>query len=169
MKNKKLAYFLLPVVTLVWGIVVFKIIKAVETPAYTNLHAEQMKEKSISTVSPLDTFQLILQYRDPFLSGRRSSKASINAVRSISTVQRPAFLPVSSPQPVADPIQWPQISYQGYIENRKTNTKVAMLNIGGHDQLLDEGKSAFGVKVVKVFPDSIKLHFEKEVMFFKRE
>lgn len=167
MKNKKLVYILLPVAVLVWGIILYRIIKAVDVSAEQDPYKPHLKEVPGKPVAKQDTFQLILGYRDPFLPRRKAAKVEVKRSALTASAQKQRSQPHAT-QSVVIPVQWPAVSYQGFVENKRTKTKIAMLKIGEHDQLLDEGDVALGIKVLSVYADSIQLSFGKEVKFIKK-
>jgi len=118
-------------------------------------HGFYLVESSTGTEVQLlepDTFSIIAEYRDPFLGKIRSAKPK--------TLQ-----PKKKPKPVQkepEPqLRWPSITYGGMIRNQKTGKLVAMVKIDGKDNLLAVGNVVSEVRLVKVYPDSIKVALGK--------
>ncbi len=69
MKNKKLTYFLVFIVLVVWGMIVYRIFESVGGNDDDNLQAtsgKMVKEPYNDFSIPKDTTHLLLNYRDPF-------------------------------------------------------------------------------------------------------
>lgn len=164
MKNKKLLYILLPLTILIWGIIVYKIINSLNGSTHslekkvTNRLFEEKKQEQIP-----DSFQLLPAYRDPFLSGLKLAKpfSENNKIKLLEMPPpaTPAPLP-SNPVIQAVPV-WPPVEYVGIIENKIKKNRVVILQVAGEDQLLQEGQIVAGVKLVRAYPDSIILEFNK--------
>ena len=101
--------------------------------------------------SVLDTFSISANYRDPFL-GRM---ISVNA-NSIQKNETPKV------EKVIQQIKWPTIIYNGMIKNQKSKKELALVQIGGKDNIMKAGETAEGIKIQKIYKDSIEVVFEKE-------
>ena len=154
MKNKKLAYILLPVVLLIWGAVIWQLVDkpAVDMPMgnTTTFESEEVPELN-------DTIKLVLNYEDPFLKKRpkhriRNSQSNNgsrnNARKKVSRIQKKPVL--------AARIQWPTISYSG-----KINTGV-LVSINKRAHVIKQGEEISGVSFIKIFDDSLHVTYQKE-------
>lgn len=148
MKNKKVTYFLLLAVLLVWGLIFYRAYESVsgDTNDLPN------RQRTVPAPDPytqiLDTFTLLANYRDPFLglmpeakTGNRKQEPRIAAEKST-------------------PTDWSFISYKGTIHNRKQRKRIAIFSIHGKEVLIPEGGSSEGITFLKNYPDSVKIAFE---------
>jgi len=173
MKNKKLLYLLLPLTAMVWGLVIYKVMQSLEIPE-EKMADNSAKISSVENNSPKpDTFNLLLNYRDPFLANRppakRNAEASFiinKATPSLTSFIKPTEnASTNSTANSSTTILWPSIEYQGLIENSQNRRKVAMIHINNDIYLLPEGHSASGIKLTKILPDSIQVEFNKQKKF----
>ena len=160
MKNKKLSYFLIAVVAVLWGLIIYRVVGALTAEDETNsmpAAAPTVKEIYNDFDLPKDTAKLLLNYRDPF--GLIKEKDTI-AVKS----DRPMMRKISSV--VAKPaMNWSFITYSGYIRNPSTNKLIALVNINGQSATLSEGEIKNQVKLIKNLRDSIKVSYQGKTKF----
>lgn len=111
----------------------------------------------------VDTFSLNLNYTDPFLgkspysggdhdiSSKPKSRTSTSSPKGI----------VKQVQPfVKDVIDWSFLKFNGTIKNPNTNKMISMVHINNHQYMLGEGSTIEGVKVLKVYKDSLKVTYK---------
>ena len=147
LKNKKTLYVLVPLVLIIWGVIGNRIYQSMkdDNPGY---YMEQASSKPVIEVLEPDTFSIIAEYRDPFLGRIRSSKP-----KTVQSKKKPTPIK-KKPEPI---LRWPSITYGGMIRNQKTGKLVAMIKINGKDNLLSVGNVVSEVRLVQVYPDSIKV------------
>lgn len=159
MKNKKFTYFLGVVVAAIWGLIIYKVFKAIsgdDTPVVFN---EPVRPKGPLTdyAIPKDTTHLLLNYRDPF-SAKKAEPVEIPASeligkKPIKTVpQRPS-------------VNWGTIKYSGFIHNPGSKKLIAILNVNGKEVMLSEGEAAEQVKLIRNMKDSVKVSYQGEIKF----
>ncbi len=152
MKNKKLAYILLPVVLLVWGIVGYKLyVKFFGEEDFIVANTEIVSEDKANAIT--DHFEIENNYRDPFLG---------NAVREAVVSTQPVTAPLQRQTVVIPPVMkpvvyWPAIKVGGLVNDKKF-----MGIISGKSVLLDKGEQALGVTFVKSNKDSVWFKFSNE-------
>jgi hypothetical protein len=161
MKNKKLLYVLIPAVLVIWGIIAFRIYRAVYRSDQAQMgfmHQSSNSEKA--TIQ--DTINLIANYPDPFLKEVYSSsiEGSVNSsilIRDFSTeVQN---------QPT---IIWPEVRYGGRIKNSSHNKDVFLIQIGTTNYLLKPGEIVENVKLLNADKDSIIMEYQNQQKTIKR-
>src|SRR5688572_4426537 len=156
-KSKKTTYLLLIVVADIWGSVFYKL--------FSGLAGEDVVLQNTIPFSALppgsgpDTFQLLANYRDPFL-GKSSPAIKTGPVKPIKKPE----VKTQSPSPVP----WPSIVYSGMVKNDKSNKLLALLQVNGSSQALKQGDKIENVEVVQIFRDSILLKQGKEKKIFKK-
>ncbi len=152
MKNKKLAYILLPVVLLVWGIVGYKLyVKFFAEEDAIVANTEIVSEDKANAIT--DHFEIENNYRDPFLG---------NAVREAVVSTQPVTAPLQRQTVVIPPVMkpvvyWPAIKVGGLVNDKKF-----MGIISGKSVLLDKGEQALGVTFIKSSKDSVWFKFSNE-------
>jgi hypothetical protein len=169
MRNKKLLYLLLPITAIVWGLVIYKIMQSLDTTGEENYDIAEIKPIETINVVP-DTFNLLLNYRDPFLAYRPTVRRNVSATftmnkadLSISNFIKPPEKAASVSTTATNP--WPVIEYHGLIENSQNKSKVAMIHIDNAVHLMLEGHTTSGIKLTKILPDSIQVEFNKQKKF----
>jgi len=159
MKSKKAVYILLPIVLILWVIIFYRIFTSRNSEPGIVLTNNNLSENYVPQQIETDTFNIVASYRDPFLGKTVTKNPSITK----SQIKRK---PVKN-KPVKS-IRWPSITYGGMIKNQKSNKLVAIVKINGQDNLIMEGKEFSGVKIQKVFPDSIRIIYQGEVRTFSK-
>lgn len=162
MKNKKLIYFLIPLVLLIWGLIIFRIIKQIhhsQKPAIDNTSYS----KNNNPGPDPDSSALILKYHDPFLhgitfkiydSGKSDNLFSNNS--NLTTVTKA-------------PVNFPNTRYSGFVINSKNKQKLGLLKIDNKDFLVQEGDVVSGEKIIRLHADSVIISFKKAKKTFLRD
>jgi hypothetical protein len=162
MKNKKLLYVLLPAVIGIWALIFYRVFAAVkpgnDTDSVTVTNIGKDNEALIS-----DTFQLIADYRDPFLGTLIDDKPVRSNGPVVITEAKPV---IPKPYPVQAP--WPSVSYSGMIRNQHSSVQLAMLQVNGQSYTVRSGEIIEGIQILKVFRDSIEVSMGKERKTFKK-
>jgi hypothetical protein len=160
MKNKKLAYILLPAVILIWGAIFYRIFNAANGDE-KSIAAEGPHKGAASERSYTDTFSIIANYRDPFL-GKLLSVTSDHPKPAIKQQKAPD----PKPQPVA--LAWPALAYSGMIKNQRSSMQLAILHVNGQSHNVKTGETIDGVQVVRIFKDSVEVAFQKEKRIIRK-
>lgn len=177
MKNKRLAYLLLPLTLLIWGLIAQRIWSATadHDPAVSPGIAVSKTIQAVAGHRPA----LLLRYGDPFqpLAGSRSvPKAAFagSSAAPVTTSMLPSAAPSAlnlplkpAPAPAA-PLSWPQIKYLGLITNASGGNQVVLLAIDNQEIMIKTGETSHEIKLVKTFRDSIQLSFRKQRKSFYR-
>jgi hypothetical protein len=170
MKNKKLIYILLPTVILIWGLIIYRLSNGVESNDLQHSFNKKKSDKRNENVYEKDTVKLIANYRDPFLYKGTSVKQTTrfeNASSMKAYSQPTSFVPPAAVEKAV--ILWPQVEYMGVIENKKANTKIAILHIAGKEYLIKEKDSREGITLTRIEKDSVKVMFSKEIKFIRKK
>lgn len=152
MKSKATRIFLAVAALLVWGLIIYRMIVGInenntETPEFAIL-----TDTTVKANIP-DTFSLLLNYSDPFLSGKIESKQEIICPKPTKATMVSA--PVKSQ---AISIPFPSIKYCGLITNKQTNKLVAIINISGSQYLAKQGDRIENIVVERMYNDSILIN-----------
>ncbi|RTY77501.1 hypothetical protein EKL97_15265 [Flavobacterium sp. LS1P28] len=129
MKNKKSIFFLLPIVLLIWGGVLYQFSSFSNTDDSTlnavpnfNIKPFKLKERKI--------FSVTVNYRDPFL-GKMYAPQQASLTKSTSKIEK-------APKE-EEPIVWPTILYKGIVSDTKGKNRIFMLVITGHSFFMKKG------------------------------
>jgi hypothetical protein len=161
MKNKKLIYILIPLVVVIWGLIVFRIIKQIHHSQKPEI-GNAIYSKGKLSITDNDSSKLILKYRDPFLNGMtRKNYAS----RSESIFGNNSNL-TTVPKPT---INFPATKYSGLVTNSKNKHKLGLLKIDNKDFLVQEGDLVSGEKIIKLHADSVIISFKKAKKTFLKD
>lgn len=158
MKNKKLLYILFPLVILIWGAIFYKIF-------YYESPGEEWKEEAVSplknivTLSVPDTFNIIADYRDPFLG---------TIVHMEKAPDRPMQPKVVQPPKIKVAVIWPNIVYGGMIKNQQSSQELALVKINGKENIIKAGDKVGDIELIKIYKDSIEVRMGKAVKVVRK-
>ncbi len=110
--------------------------------------------KKTRPVSIASGYALMLNYSDPFLT----EEEPLDNVEE-QTEELPSVVEKL-------PVVWPGVDFQGLIQNRKTKSRVALLLLNDKQYLVKPGQVLDGVRVERVFADSIVLRYQEELKTF---
>jgi len=149
LKNKKNIKILVPVVVLIWGLVIYKIVDAFSSEDMTMLKNTPSTFKA-PEVHEKETFALLPIQSDPFLGTMyHKPKAKKTTHRNIR-----------------QEIVWPSINYEGFISGTTKKTTVFMLNINGQQHLVKKGDILQNIKVIKGNQENLKLKYKGQTKEF---
>ena len=158
MKNIKFKRFLLPVTIVIWVFIMYRVFSVI-TDENSPLLVKNNKEITPKqTELQQESFNLLLNYPDPFLTNKSSSKRKNG--------QKNKSIKYKLPQK-KKAIKWPKISYLGALQNNTSGIYSANLVIDGKSVILSKGNERNGVKLVNVCYDSVLLTFEKHTKSIK--
>ncbi len=153
-QKKKIIYILLPIVILVWGFVFYQLYGYFfSKPDYT-----KTEEKTIINIDEIkkDTFSIVADYRDPFLSNnmvQTGINLVVNKTNGSSKTKKNTSLTV---------LKWPLIQFKGMIKNNNSEKRVAIVIVDGKEQIVKEGTTLNELKVIKIEKETITVSFQKE-------
>lgn len=150
MKNKKLTYVLLPMVLLIWGAILYRIVNVVGDNEGV-ISPSSVQHQPMQPIVQ-DTFALLLSYRDPFLGKMPATKTPGN------TGPKPIVPVVVTPE---KPIVWPAISYGGRIKSEEGNRQLVFVQINGQANIMKIGDMINEITLNSVSKDSIEVQFGK--------
>lgn len=167
MKNKAAVYFLVLVVIVVWGLIIYRVVDAARSDeddpgfmAHTVIAKEPLNDYELVK----DTATLKLNYRDPFalLPSRENVPVSVSkpAGQLVAPVRH--ILPELSAKPA---VNWSFIRYSGFIRNPHTKKLIALVSIGSKSLMLSEGETAEQVKLLKNMKDSIRIAYQNQTHY----
>lgn len=152
-QKKKTIYILMPIVILVWGFVFYQLYGYFfSTPSYVNT-----EEKTIINIDEIkkDTFSIVANYRDPFLSQKKIQTVN-------HTVASKTNRPTTKKNTPPTVLKWPSIQYKGMIKNNNSEKRVAIVDIDSKERIVKEGTTLNELKVVKIEKETITVSFQDE-------
>lgn len=157
MKGKKSLFLLLPLVAVIWGAIIYRLVDFTKTkPIINNKNVAVLAADSI--LYPKQK-KLLLNYSDPFLKNIAKNSEAENSNGAISLFK-------TNPEPEKKVVVWPAISYGGIIENK--STQFAIIKIDEKKVVTSQGQSVSGMVIKYIYKDSIIIEKEKELKtFFK--
>ncbi len=150
MKNKKNIYFLIPAALIVWGLIGYRIYKAVNPPPIEVLAInadDSFKPKKVESVKSYD---INADYRDPFLGTLASNNKLKRKVTTTSVKPK-------------EQIVFPNIVYKGIV-SPKTNKKTAvyLIQVNGQQKLLKLRNTSQEVTLISGNSKEVVLEYQKE-------
>jgi|GEM_PF-769374 len=149
-KNKKTTSLLIILVTLIWGVVIFRIYSGFnsgsKTTGFKSLTTTNIREEGNDTV-----YTLSLDYPDPFL---KRSHPSSNV-----TVKEP--LPPRI-------INWPLIEYRGMMTSKTKQESTGLLKVKSSDLLVKPGEMYADIKIGAMTRDSILIVYQDQRKWIRR-
>ena len=151
MKNKGNIKILLPAVVLIWALLIYKFVAALNPEEQAETFIANTDYK-VPEVKKRDTFSLQYLYHDPFLDKayRKEKKAGVGS-KSIAT----------------EP--WPSIQFIGSVADNGGKDAVYILTVNGSQHLLKRGESAGDIKVISGENSQVKLRFNGQSKVFTIE
>lgn len=150
MKNKKNIFFLVPAILIIWGLIGYRIYKAVNPlpiETITTNTVDDFKPKKIATTK---SYTINAAYRDPFLGTLTSN---IMRKRKVATT-------VTKPK---EQLVFPTIVYKGIV-SPKTSRKSAvyLVQINGQQNLLKLRSASQEITLISGNGKEIVLEYKKE-------
>ncbi len=152
MKNKKSIYILLPLVLVVWATILYKIFSNFndnDEPGLPNYHLQSKSKKKIFVK---DTFELLLNYPDPFL---KKAPKTTSSSQSYNNIKKRLI--------GKHKINWPNIKYHGRIKNSVTKAEKINIRINQKMYLMKPYEKKADVKLLKIYNDSIIITYKNEI------
>lgn len=135
-KNKSKTYILLAVVLLIWGIVGYKLISALNpeaVPQQTAANYEVAFKPKNEIIE--DTFTLKGVERDPFLG--KMIKPEKEVKKKITGIKKSI-----------SPVPEKQLAFSGTVSDKTSKEKIFFIQIDGVQQLMSPGQIINGVKLI---------------------
>lgn len=149
-------YVLIPIVLLVWGYIGFQIFNygededVIEPIRIDQIITNQKQKTEVKTFA--------LNYADPFLKGVQNRPVVNKSILSTKS---------QSPKKVI-PVNWGDVTYNGFVKNQKSEKKIALLNINGRQSLASKGENVQGLIILSIEQDSVLLEKEHSQKWFAK-
>jgi hypothetical protein len=155
MKNKKMTYILLPLVIIIWGAIVYRIIVYYMGDDPVNITKES-NDYAAMKLNNKDTFSLLINYQDPFL------KNALSITPTVTIVHTPvAKSPIVNKEKKDNaPVSWPTIIYCGLIKNKESNKSCSIIKINNSEHLMIVGDTYSEVTLLMIYKDSAVVQYK---------
>jgi hypothetical protein len=171
MKNKPITIALIASVVLIWGWIMYSVFDFVGSPEIIT-----SKKKSLVSVikddSVLSAYDLLLNYKDPFLKKEYSASLSSSKNINYSTVSALPMLATKKAANLDLVVKEefiPAVAYLGRIQNEKLKKPVAILLINNNEYMMKEGEVNEGVLLKHILNDSLEIIFEKKILYVRKK
>jgi|SRR5687767_15788997 len=154
MNQKSLRYFLLGGVILIWGAIIYRVIKGLSPEDYV-LPVKQ-RITLINYNAPKDSFILFANYPDPFIP--HSDIIEIDKAENDQN-QTPQKTTQIKPDPIPTTpgLDINAIMYHGMIANPETKKKIAVITINGKEYLAKDKSRIENIRIQKIEKDQIEI------------
>lgn len=143
----------------IWGSVLYKYFGKSSVIVLPFSNGSNVTNNSASHTILRDSFVLILNDKDPFrISPRRNAPVQIKELPRLDLKKKI----------VSQLIDWPKISYYGFVKGEQKSTKLVLIKINNKLSRKRENEKFEDVTIVKAFSDSIIVLFNKERKTIKR-
>ncbi len=163
MKKKGKQYLLLVVVLAIWGIVGFRFYSFL-APEEENQPLMENKMSSLTLQSSKKNYPVKCDYADPFLKD-----VSIRKVRKeiYNTTSNNLHKENIKKTVDAKTDQFPSVQLAGVIANSQNGKKSAIMILDGKEYSLVAGETVNGMKLSKIFSDSVLVTYQKKNKIIK--
>jgi type II secretory pathway component PulC len=144
MKKNKKTYLLLGAVLVIWGVLGFKIIEAIN-PSEELIAMVKLPTTNFGVAAKKrDTFSITANYRDPFLGTMPKTKK-----------------PKKSKKKVVKKVETPKknIAYAGSVAENGSNKRLFFISIEGQQHIMSQGETVAEVKLVTGNQENIKVRY----------
>ncbi|WP_179008667.1 hypothetical protein [Winogradskyella forsetii] len=159
MSKKNINRVLIVVVSLIWGVLIYKFVNTffVSSPIEADTIVSQ--ETIDIPLIAKDTFNLKAYERDPFLGTlNKPSKSITNKVYSLTVKKE---VPVNQ--------KWPKIQYLGFVKQEKSNDPLLLIKIDNRlYRNKISGEIMESLNIISFYKDSIEVSFNNERRIIKK-
>ena len=162
MKSQKSKYILLILVIVVWSMIIVRFFSMKGNDEII-LHLKEVKAPLSEKQESVVTFDLHLDYDDPFLDGGVTSPSMTEKVL-------PADKADSKKSENKDTlkVKLPAVSYNGMLSNLSTGEKVGFLVLERKEYMLKTGDSITGLLIIALANDSVQVQYSGQIFAIKK-
>ena len=162
MKNKKLSWILLPAVLGIWAVIGWKVYAAMRNDESPFTDTGTAGISNADSPALPDTYELVLDYRDPFLD----KPAPVKIQPSRHVVQ--GTTPVKPSRDSSATVSWPAISYYGLVRQPESGKTVGFLAVNGSSCFIRSGDNVGNILVGRINADSVEVIMGKLKKFVRK-
>lgn|GEM_PF-2489450 len=150
-------------VLIIWGMVAYRFNRLSKGTNSKAENAEFVMPEATPALEQ-DTFRLVLNYPDPFLSGSALISEKKNSISSGQTARTNQVNSVKPPQGIPPP----SIQYKGFSMDNKGRIR-ARLAVNGKGMTLANGDVVGNLNVLSIFKDSVQIKWEGKKYTLRRQ
>lgn len=165
--KKELRITLIFFVVIIWTLIFFKIHKSFfRKPSLQKINSTIKKQKN-ETKHPRDTFNLTLEYFDPFLKQEKKVSLSQKKIQRDDNYNKQ---PVKQGKfELKQNCIWENIQFGGLIKSSEGMNLIAILKINGKSFLVKENEKVNDYIITHIYSDSITLKKESCFKTFSKK
>ena len=148
-KNRKTVIFLIPVVAIIWGAVIYRFVQTISEEETIKSPVKNNRVKTRFEIEK-DTFSLIALDRDPFLGTIYSEKKK--GIKKSFTSKE---------------IEWPSVEFIGVVSDADSGSGVYLLNIQGKSHFMKKGGIIDSIQLVKAAGNKVWLKYKNKTRVFQ--
>ena len=162
MAKKKINIVLIVLVLGLWGTIGYRTVNQYFFKHSVNDRKVVNTNLNLNKINK-DTFQMQNIARDPFLNVSLIN----NAVKKTYKQQPMKIKAFVIEKPIVV-INWPSISYHGYIKSKNKTDELVLIMIDKKLYKLRKSDDIIGIKLYKIYKDSVELTFNKQKKIIRR-
>lgn len=152
LKNKNL-YFLIPLVLIIWGVLVYKFFDSLGGNNNSHLNENIITSaKSGKVHNEIEDIKLQELKSDPFLNINYKKNGG-DRKESIPSIRK-------------EKVEWPKIRYLGSIKGQDNKRSIYIITVNGQQILLERGDNHQGIKFIKSAENKLWLAYKGETKFY---
>lgn len=152
----------MPLVLLVWGLIIYKVYAMLNDPETPDTSVV-VKPSITKAEIKIENYDLLLNYRDPFLN--KQELRTLNPKKIKSNSKSSITIDKIKKGPA---VEW-NIAYSGMVYNQNTREKIALISINNENFIVKEGERREGFLIKTILEDSIKIQFNSDHRYIKRQ
>jgi hypothetical protein len=167
LKRKKTNIILIASLLLIWGSVIYRVVTYKKENHYTPSNINQQQNTPGKTKF-VDTFNLLLNYPDPFLTSSPTPPITQRTSTSKNTykVQNTQRTTITQPNEHITSEKFPDIIYSSYVE--KDGNLTAIIQMNGKKYLIEETGEISDVKILSISKEHIKIKWKSEQKLIRK-
>lgn len=160
--KKKLNFFLIGLLIIIWGSVIYKYFGKKESNKNLNFAELPLAKQNIRIDKIKDTFKLEFSGRDPFLNTKPVRERVFKAKQSKVVSKK------SSKRVIAS-VMWPKIEYYGFVKSNSSKSELVVIKINSRLHKVRKNQEIDELRITQTWSDSIEIEFQKKKRFFYRK
>lgn len=166
MKKKAIQYVLIIVVLGIWGMIGLRFFNFFAGEEQNEMISEAPRE-AFSLAKSQQSYEIKGNYPDPFLKGSKTEfhSAKKNASSHAGNPNLHTHNNQKEKQKTVKPVpanDFPAIQLAGIISNKQNGKKSAIMVQDGKEYSLTQGETVNGIKLAKIFSDSVLVTYQKK-------
>jgi hypothetical protein len=159
-ENKYLKYLLIIGTLTVWVIVILRVVNGMHSSQ--NSVKYTMPYQSPNVILEEDTFSLLVDYSDPFIT-------EVDSSLSIEAKNIDLKKPINQGDSIHHKPNYDFIKYVGIISGISKKSRIAIVNFKGTDMMMKEKEKIEDFTLIKITKNSLTFHFKGAAISVTRQ